>query len=531
MFDAIIIGGGHNALVASNYLAQRFKKILVLEQRFQVGGAASTEELFPGFKFSRFSYLCSLLRPQIIKDLALFENGMKLHKRSISSMTVTKQKEYLLMNSDPKFNQEQIAKFSKADSLAFKDYNDFLSDIIDIWSRLQDNYPLDFSLNNKSLKYDQFYKAFKIAYEFKQLRYKYNDYFAFTQKSSSQFLNQWFESDLLKGTLITDGIIGEMIGVDTPASAYVLLHHVMGELFPNSKGEWAFVEGGMGKISQILQKVAEQRGVQIQCNSNVSEIIISEGQAKGVLLSDGTKLMSNLVISSCTPKVTFQKLIKESYHEIDQKYFQSIKHIEYNGACTKFNFAVSEVPKFTCFQNTEFENYLPGTLHLGCESVDQLRKGYLEVLNGASFSQNLFVDMVIPTMHDKTLAPNGQHIVQCLVQYTPYKAGWNQQKKQELTEYVIDFISSYAPNFKKSILFQDVLTPLDIENILGMTEGNIFHGSLTLDRLYANRPTNGYHSYGTPIKGLYLCGSGTHPGGGVMGAPGRNAAQFILSQS
>ncbi|CAD8114308.1 unnamed protein product [Paramecium primaurelia] len=530
-YDAIIIGGGHNALVAACYL--KYKNILLLERRHITGGAAQTEEIYPGFKFSRFSYLLSLMRPSVINELNLYSHGLKLFRRPISSITVTKNKgEYLLMNSDSTFCKQEIAKFSKRDSEVYDEYNQFLSEIIDLWSYYQDKYPYDTSAKGYNVKksFDDLGLLLKMGQDGWKNKDKIYDYIQFMSQSSSQFLNKWFESDILKGTLITDGIIGEMISIDTPASAYILLHHVMGEIFPNSKGEWAFVEGGMGSISKILTKLNEQKGVEIKTNIGVEQILTSNNQVTGVKCSDNNTYYSDTIISSVTPRITFEKLLSNDQQTKNPKYFNDVKHMEYNGACTKFNFAVSEMPKFKCFEGTKYEkpeSVLIGTTHLGCERLDTLRQAYQDCINGKSFSDNLFVDLVVPTVHDKTIAPEGQHIVQCLVQYTPYKANWNEQIKQQLKEQVIDYISQYAPNFKKSILYTDMVTPQEIEQLLNMTEGNIFHGALTLDKLYGNRPSNGYNSYGTPINGLFLCGSGTHPGGGVMGAPGRNCALYI----
>ncbi|CAN1225302.1 Pyridine nucleotide-disulfide oxidoreductase domain-containing protein 2 [Linum perenne] len=348
---------------------------------------------------------------------------------------------------------------------------------------------------------------------------------------SSKVLNNWFEADVLKATLGTDAVIGTTGSVHTPGSGYVLLHHVMGET-DGDRGIWSYVEGGMGSVSLAISNAAKEAGAHILASAEVSQVIINgSGAATGVVLADGTEIASSIVLSNATPYKTFMELVP--HNVLPDEFTLSVKHSDYSSATTKINLAVDKLPKFLCckLSHPDAGPQHMGTIHIGSENMEEIDSACQDAVNGVP-SRRPVIEMTIPSVLDKTISPPGKHVINLFVQYTPYKpsdGSWSDPAYREsFAQRCFSLIDEFAPGFSSSIIGYDMLTPPDLEREIGLTGGNIFHGAMGLDSLFLMRPVKGWSSYRTPVQGLYLCGSGTHPGGGVMGAPGRNAATVVL---
>uniref|UniRef100_A0A3Q7FV19 Amine oxidase domain-containing protein n=1 Tax=Solanum lycopersicum TaxID=4081 RepID=A0A3Q7FV19_SOLLC len=499
-WDALIIGGGHNGLTAAAYLARSGLSVAVLERRHIIGGAAVTEELIPGFKFSRCSYLQSLLRPCVIKELELKRHGLKLLKRSPSSFTPRLDGRYLLLGSDKEQNYSEISKFSKSDADAYSRYESQLDKFCEFMDPLLDSSTPETLQGSSQLNTRMKHKLRNSAFWANCLRRALHlgqkdlvDLMDLLLAPASKVLNNWFEADVLKVTLATDAVIGTTASVHTPGSGYVLLHHVMGES-DGDRGIWSYVEGGMGTVSSAIAAAAKEAGATILTNAKV-------------LLADGTILHSSVVLSNATPFKTFMDLVPDDV--LPRDFQNAIKCSDYRSATTKINLAVDRLPQFQCC-NLSHPDAGPqhgGTIHIGPESIEEMHSAAQDAENGLP-SQRPIIEMTIPTVFDKTISPSGT--------------------QESFAQRCFSMIDEYAPGFSSSIIGYDMLTPPDLEREIGLTGGNIFHGSMGLDSLFLMRPVKGWSNYRTPIEGLYLCGSGTHPGGGVMGAPGRNAAHVVI---
>ncbi|EGZ29865.1 hypothetical protein PHYSODRAFT_261176 [Phytophthora sojae] len=510
-WNAIVVGGGHNGLVAAAYLAKAGKSVCVLEKRHVVGGAAVTEEIFPGFKFSRASYVFSLFRPQIIKDLDLHRHGLEVFVRDPSSFTPTRDGRSLILGSDTKKSQASIAQFSTADAEAYPAYNKMLEEMVDFFLPMLDEPPPDL--------YTAFDSKAPISRRADAVK-------------AMALLDKWFESDVLKATLATDAIIGAKVSPSTPGSAYILFHHVMGEV-NGIKGAWGHVKGGMGGVSQAIAKAAVEAGAEIHVSTPVRSINVDGGKARGVRLESGEIIESDCVLSNASPVTTLLDLVdKRDLPEDVVTHFKRNWNSE--SASTKINVALDQLPNFCCFPNggdgnTPMPNHY-GTIHFE-DSLQQIEDAFLDVQGGVC-SKRPIIEMNIPTSLDPTIAPPGKHIALLFVQYTPYEpkdGSWSQPgKKERFANQVFSVIDEYAPGFTKSIIDYDMLTPPDLEKIFSLPRGNIFHGAMGFDQLFWMRPMAGYSNYRSPIEDLYLCSAGTHPGGGVMGACGRNAAMVCL---
>lgn len=540
-YDAVVVGAGHNGLVTAAYLQKSGKNVCVLERRHVIGGAAVTEEIVPGFKFSRASYVLSLLRPHIISDLELKKYGLKVYLRDPNSYTplikpggLNGQAKSLLLGRDTEENVRQIAQFSKKDAEMFVQYEHMLERIVAAIEPLLDSNPvyLPHVLSSATFK-EKLSQLPSLKSLIQSVPSKENDVAAFTElmtAPTTKILDKWFESEPLKATLATDSVIGAMISPKTPGSGYVLLHHVMGEL-EGIKGAWGYVEGGMGSVSQAIANCATDHGASVFTNKPVSSIIVENNEARGVVLEDGTEIKAKAVLSNATPKVTFLDLLPQG--SLPQDIELDVRSISYESPVTKINVAVKELPNFLADPNRQKGEVMPhhrATIHLNCEHSDLIHDAYLDAQRG-TFSKSPMIEMVIPSSLDPTLAPPGSHVCLLFTQYTPYdlrEGQWDDATRNQYADTVFDIIESYAPGFKDSVVGRDILTPPDIEKIFGLTGGNIFHGSMSLDQLYTSRPITKLSNYKCPIKGLYLCGSGAHPGGGVMGVPGRQAALVAL---
>lgn len=550
-YGAIVIGGGHNGLVAAAYLAkQGVKDVLVLERRHLVGGAAVTEELVPGFKFSRGSYLAGLMRPKVIADLDLHRHGMKYLTRDPSSFTPSllhgpNKGKYLLLGSDEKKNWESIAQFNVRDADAYPQYDAFLHKIREIVQPIVDSAPMNvWDPNNTRADTLRQLRGVKdlIAVGVKNREVIMPFYELFTG-SASQILDRWFESEMLKTTLATDAVIGANISPKHNGSSYVLLHHVFGEA-AGKPGVWAYVEGGMGAVSDAIARSAVESGAQIVCDAAVKRITFKGDRVTGVELEDGTKVESDYVLSGATPYHTFLELLPgldsnvtgaAETSPLPRDFVNHIRFTDYSCQCFKINLAVDRLPNFACYPNSP--DGLPGPQHRGTvhfeNTMEEIENAYRESSMGMPATRPV-IEMTIPSALDSTISPQGQHVVQLFVQYAPYdvdpKIGhWADPAfKRDFVYRCLKIVDEFCPNFSSSIIGYDALSPLDLERVFGMHKGSIHHGALSLGQIGPARPVPGWSNYRTPLKGLYLCGAGAHPGGGVMGAAGRNASSVVL---
>ncbi len=529
-YDAVVIGGGHNGLTCAAYLARAGRKVLVLERRHVLGGAAVTEEVFPGFKFSVCSYVVSLLRPEIIRDLELPRHGMELLPLD-GTLTPMPNGDHLWRVHDHYKTRREIARHSRVDAEAYDEYGKAMVEMGRFAKPILGMLPPDpTSLDPRGL-----FELLSIGKRFRDMRFhdRLNQVQLLTM-SAVDFLDQWFETDVLKATMSASGIIGTFLGVRSPGTAYVLLHHYMGEI-DGAFRSWGLARGGTGAVSNAIAAAALEFGVEIRTEAPVSRILTKNGRATGVVLENGDEIAAKVVVSSVDPNLTFLKFMEE--RELPPDFVEAVRRYKFRGSSGKVNLALDALPDFTCMPGPG--PHLRGAISIS-PSIDYMERAYDDAKYG-QFSRRPYIDMVIPSLTDPSVAPPGKHVMSCFVQYAPYDLRdpgtgnrdpllWDQQR-DAFGDAVIDAIAEYAPNIKDVILHRQVLTPLDIERDFGLTEGNIFQGELTLEQLFFLRPVPGYAQYATPIDRLYMCGAATHPGGGIMGAPGKNAAERILRTS
>ncbi|MBI1853677.1 MAG: NAD(P)/FAD-dependent oxidoreductase [Planctomycetes bacterium] len=520
-YDAIIIGAGHNGLVCAAYLAKAGRKVLVLERRHLVGGAAVTEELHPGFKFSVCSYVVSLMRPQIIRDLELPKYGFDLLPLDCAFLPLPDGRSLARWNDYARTRQE-ISRFSKKDAEVYPEYGHVMMQMGRFSKPIIDDVPPD----PTSMNPFEILKLLRLGKRFRELG-EDNGIAAlklFTM-SAVDFLNEWFESDVLKAPMSVSGIIGTFLGVRSPGTAYVLLHHYMGEI-DGAFRSWGFCRGGNGAVSNAIAAAARHYGAEIRIEAPIARVLVKDGTAEGVVLENGEEIRARLVVSSLDPNRTFLRLVGKEH--LDPEFATSIERFKLRGSSGKVNLALDRVPEFTCRPGDG--PHLRGDIAI-CPSVDYLERAYDEAKYG-DFSSRPYLNVVIPSLSDPSVAPPGKHVMSIFVQYAPYKlkegpAAWP-QKRDAFGDAVIDTLAEYCPTLKESILYRQVLSPWDLEQQFGLTEGNIFHGELSLEQLLFMRPVAKWARYRTPIRSLWICGSGSHPGGGVMGAPGQIAAREIL---
>jgi phytoene dehydrogenase-like protein len=519
-YDVIVIGGGHNGLVNAAYLAKAGRKVLVLERRHVLGGAAVTEEVFPGFKFSVASYVVSLLRPEIIRDLDLPRHGLEILPLD-GTFTPMPDGNYLWRVNDHAKTRREIARHSKLDAEAYDEYGKAMVEMGRFVKPILSMTPPDpTSLDPRGLM-----SLLSLGKRFQALsaQDKYNQVQLMTM-SAVDFLDQWFETDVLKATMSASGIIGTFLGVRSPGTAYVLLHHYMGEI-DGAFRSWGFARGGTGAISNAIGDAAREAGVEIRTETSVSRIIVKDGAAAGVVLGNGDYITADIVSSSVDPNLTFLQMVGTEH--LPDEFVGDVRRYKYRGSSGKVNLALDALPNFKVMPGEGA--HLRGAISIS-PSVEYMERAYDEAKYGR-YSRRPYIDMVIPSLTDPSVAPPGKHVMSCFVQYAPYnlkEGGTWDDHRDAFGDTVVDTIAEHAPNIKDIILHRQVLTPLDIERTFGLTEGNIFQGELTLEQLFFLRPAPGWAQYRTPVKGLYMCGSATHPGGGIMGAPGKNAAMRIL---
>jgi phytoene dehydrogenase-like protein len=520
-YDVVVIGGGHNGLVSAAYLARAGKRVLVCERRHVLGGAAVTEEVFPGFKFSVASYVVSLLRPEIIRELDLPRHGMEILPLD-GTFTPMPNGDYLWRVNDHAKTRLEIARHSKIDAEAYDEYGKamvemgrFVKPILSMTA------PDPTSLAVKGLR-----DLLSIARRFQKLPIedKYNQ-LQLMMMSAADFLDQWFETDVLKATMSASGIIGTFLGVRSPGTAYVLLHHYMGEI-DGAFRSWGLVRGGTGAISNSIANAVREAGAEIRTEVPIAKIIVENGQARGVAFENGDEVRAHVVASSVDPRLTFMKMVGSEHLPSD--FVEDVRRYKFRGSSGKVNLALDGLPNFKSLPGEG--PHLRGAISIS-PSVEYMERAYDDAKYGR-YSRRPYIDIVIPSLTDPSVAPPGKHVMSCFVQYAPYhlKEGTWDEKRDEFGDTVINTLSDHAPNLRNIILHRQVLTPLDIERKFGLSEGNIFQGELSLEQLFFLRPVPGWAQYRTPIRNLYMCGSATHPGGGIMGASGRNAAQKILSE-
>jgi phytoene dehydrogenase-like protein len=524
IYDAVIIGGGHNGLATAAYLAREGFKPIVLEKNTVVGGAAITEEFHPGFRNSVASYTVSLLNPKVLVDLELARHGLRIVERPAGNFFPIDAERGLLLPYGLEERQAAIAVFSKSDAAALPAYDKALSRAAAVLRDLVLKTP-----PNAGGGIAEMIKGAGVGRALLKLPIEDQRVVAdlFT-KSAADFLDQWFESDIVKATLAFDGIVGAYASPLTPGTAYVLLHHCFGEV--NGKlGQWGHAIGGMGAITQAMAKSAIEAGATIQLNAPVAQVLIEGGRAVGAILDSGDVVRGRVVASNVPPKLLFRKLIPDG--AVPPEIAQRFKSMKTGSGTFRMNVALSELPDFLARPGKHQQIHHGAGIVIG-PTVGYLDRAYLDARQ-TGWSREPVVEMLIPSTLDDTLAPSGQHVASLFVQHVaphlPDGRSWsNPAEKQAFAEVVIDTVSRHAPNFKASIIGRQLLSPLDLEQRFGLIDGDIFHGQLSLDQLFSLRPVLGYADYRLPLAGLYLCGSGAHPGGGVTGVPGHNAAREIV---
>ncbi len=520
-FDAIIVGAGHNGLVNACYLQRAGLDVLIVEKNDWVGGAAVSRELTPGFIYSNCAYVCSLFRPEIMRDLELPKHGLQIIAYE-GGAVFTRDGDYLASYRDHHAHRREFARFSKRDAEAYERYSrDVTRQCRFIQPLLMRRAP-----DPASFKPADIAELMYLARKFGGLGPKeMADTLRFWTMSISDFLDEYFETDVIKAYLAISGIIGTALGPMSPGTAYVLLHHYMGEV-DGSVGAWGYARGGMGSITKALASSFTASGGTIMTGSGVEKILVSGGKAKGVALENGDEHYADIVVSNADVKRTFLKLVDEK--DLPSSFVRSVSNFKIRGSSGKLNIALDTLPEFPALPKGS--TCVRGDMHF-TDSVERMERGYDDWKAGR-WSADPFIDMMIPTIMDPTMTSPGKHFVSCFVQYCPPKVegrDWTDADRDAFAETVISQIADYSPGFRERIVHMEVRTPRELEAEVGLTEGNIFQGELTFDQLLFNRPIPGYAQYRSPIRGLYMCGSSTHPGGGVMGAPGRNAAREILS--
>lgn len=520
-YDAIIIGGGHNGLVTAAYLARAGRKVLVLERRELVGGCAVTEEIWPGYRVSTAAYLASLMQARIVDELELPRYGYKVDAKDPTFFSAFPDGRHFFMWQDRGKTLAEIAKFSRRDAEAYPTYEDQLERISRVVEQLLLTTPPQFPPQGIG----DWLEYLKLAARLRGLGAR--DTVAmvkiFTQ-SATQFLDEWFESAQVKVTLATDGVIGANGGPRSPGTAYILLHHSMGGV-AGHRGLWGFVRGGMGAVAEALAASARARGAEIRTNAAVAKVLVRSGRSYGVALEGGEEIETALVASNLDPKVTFLRLVEE--RDLPGEFAAAIRNFRIEGTSCKINLALSGLPDFKAYPGTPGPQHR-ATMHI-CPDIEYVERAWDDAKYGRP-SRRPLLELTIPTTYDPTLAPPGKHIMGIFLQYAPYtlsEGTWD-ELREPFADRVIDLIAEYAPNIGSIVERRQVLTPLDLERRFGITGGNIFHGEMSLDQMFVMRPTAGWARYRTPVKGLYLCGSGAHPGGGVMGGPGFNCARAML---
>ena len=520
-YDAIIVGAGHNGLVTACYLARAGRRVLVLERRHVVGGACVTEETFPGFKVSTAAYVNSLFHKSIVQDLKLTDHGFHVLPRDPSSFTPLPDGRSLLMGPDADLTRKEIAKFSLRDAERYPQYEAMLERVADVVEPTLTMTPPDlFRPRLRDLR-----NLWSLGRAFRRLGAGAGEAVEILTGAARTILDRWFESEQLKATLATDAIIGAMASPSLPGTAYVLFHHVMGET-DGKRGVWGYVRGGMGALTQALATVARGHGADIRCEAEVARVLVHDGAVTGVALAGGEEFHASIVASNADARVTFTRLLDPSL--LPPEFAAAVGRISYESASLKINVALAELPSFSALPGAPGPQHR-GTIHI-CPDQDYIERAFDDAKYGRP-SNRPVLECTIPSAVDPTVAPPGRHLMSMFIQYAPYtlREGTWDQLREPFADRCFDLLEEYAPGFKRAVIARQVLTPLDLERTLALTGGHHLHGDMSPDQLGPLRPVPGLGGYRTPIAGLYLCGAGTHPGGGVTGANGRNCATRVLA--
>ena len=519
-YDAIVVGAGHNGLVNACYLARAGLKVLVLERNPWIGGAAVSRRLYDGFTYSNCSYVCSLLRTEIMRDLELPRHGLQIIPYE-GGCTLMSNGEHLALYDNHDALRREIARHSAHDAEAYERYvRDMLRHCRFIKPLLLRTPPDPISFRPRDLQ-----ELLFLGRHFHKLgEARMYDTLRFFTMSCADMLAEYFESEIVQAHLAGSSIIGTALGPRSPGTAYVLLHHYMGSI-DGAVGAWGFARGGMGAVTQALAASFAASGGTVRASAPVAQILARNGRATGVVLEDGEELQAPIVVSNLDVKRTFLETVKAG--ELPPEFLEQVRRFKIRGSSGKLNIALDGLPHFPAIPQgspcTRGDMHVTDTLEMVERAYDDWKEG--------RWSRAPYIDMLIPTQIDPTMAPDGKHYMSVFVQYCPYRLAdgeWTAEKRRAFGDTVIETIARHSPDFRQLILHAEIRTPQDIENEVGLTEGNIFQGELTFDQLFFNRPLPGYAQYRAPLRGLYMCGSSTHPGGGVMGAPGANSARAIL---
>jgi len=520
-YDAIVIGGGHNGLTNAAFLAKAGLDVICVEKNDYIGGATVSRNLFKDWKYSNCSYVCSLLRPEIYRSLELHKHGLQVTPYG-GSLTFTESGDYFGSYHDPEVAYREMARFSRHDADAYERYS---SDTMR-QCRLIRDFLLTTPPDPTSFKPKDIKEFITIGNKFLEMgEERMYETIRFWTMSVAEYLDEYFETDVIKASLSGSGIIGTALGIHSPGTAYVLLHHYMGDVDGNV-GSWGFARGGMGSVANAIAGAFQAFGGELRTDAGVDQIIVKNGKATGVALENGEEINGRIVVSAMDVKRTFLNCMDKS--DLPEAFHNRVENFKIRGSSGKLNIALDGMPTFPALP--EGSSLYHSDMHF-IDSMERMERAYDDWKDG-TWSKDPYVDMVIPTTIDPTMAPPGKHFMSCFIQYCPHKLegrDWTEPEKEAFAQTVIDQIANYSPDFKDLILHYEVRTPQTIEEEIGITEGNIFHGELTLDQVLFNRPVPGYAQYRGPVGGLYMCGSSTHPGGGVMAAPGANAAREILA--
>jgi phytoene dehydrogenase-like protein len=519
-YEAVIIGGGHNGLVAAAYLARAGLRTVVLERRHVLGGASVTEEVFPGFRFSEASYVVSLLRPEIIRDLDLPRHGFEL--LPLDGTFTPLDDDYLWRTDDHGRTMHELRRWSLSDAEVYPHYGQLMADMARFIKPILSIVPPD----PGRIDPREWLPLLGLGRAFRDLPRGHQATFVqLMTMSAVDFLSRWFETDPLIATIAASGVIGTFQGIRSPGTAYVLLHHYMGEIDGTFRA-WGIPRGGTGGVSEAIGSAARALGAEIRMEAPVARVLTEGDRATGVVLESGEEIRADAVLSSADVRRTLIDLLEPG--TLDPEIERAVRRFKFRGSSGKVNLALDGLPDFTCLPGEG--EHLRGATTIS-PSVDYMEQAYEDAKYGR-FSRAPFVDVVIPTLVDPSMAPPGKHIMSCFVQYAPYHladgATWDAEQRDAFGDAVVNAIARFAPNLPDRIIHRQVLSPLDVEEMTGLTEGNIFQGELSLEQLFWARPIPGYARFRTPVEGLWLCGSSAHPGGGIMGAPGQLASQEVL---
>lgn len=523
--DVLVIGGGHNGLTCAAYLAHAGLKVIVLERRHIVGGAAVTEEFHPGFRNSVASYTVSLLNPKVIRDLDLAGHGLRVVERELSNFLPTDDGRYLAIGGAR--TKAEVAKFSERDAERLDAYGEKLEQIADVLRAAVLETPPNVIDGDWRAALSETLKAGKLARRLSQLDLPMRQHLLkLFASSAGDYLDSWFESDPIKAVYGFDGIVGSYTSPYAAGSAYVLLHHAFGEV-NGKKGVWGHAVGGMGAITQAMARAASSRGVDIRVNAEVREVLIEKGRAVGAVTANGERIRARAVVSNLNPKLLFLDLIDPS--ALPQAFLEHIRGWRCGSGTFRMNVALAELPDFSCLPGKERAPHHTAGIILA-PTLRYMEKAYFDART-FGWSHEPIIEILIPSTLDDSLAPPGQHVASLFCQHVapalPDGQSWDAHRER-VADLMIETVNRYAPNFKAAVLGRQIMSPLDLERTFGLIGGDIFHGALSLDQIFSARPMLGYASYRAPLAGLYMCGSGTHPGGGVTGAPGHNAAREIV---